>query len=123
MASDHIEWPFILAMLASLGFGPKFIQALEILFIEASSCITMNGLMSLTFGLFCSICQGFPLAPSLYVLFVEGFCYLLSHSTLQGLVQGISLPNSPSQLINGHFANDSFLTLLENEDNIKAALA
>ena len=25
-AYDHIEWPFILAMLQALGFGPNFLQ-------------------------------------------------------------------------------------------------
>lgn len=69
-----------------------------------------------------SIRQGFPLAPTLYVLTAEGFGYLLAHSVSSGLVCGISLPKSSSQLINGHFVDDYFLTLLEDEENIKNAL-
>ncbi|XP_059073690.1 uncharacterized protein LOC131874367 [Cryptomeria japonica] len=78
------------------------------LFADASACITINGRQSSAFGLFRSIQQGCPLAPSLYVLAAEGF--------------GISLPNSQLQLLNGHFADDSFLTLLEEEETIREAL-
>lgn len=31
-AYDRIEWPFILAMLQALGFGPNFLQSVEIIF-------------------------------------------------------------------------------------------
>ncbi|KAH9313858.1 hypothetical protein KI387_022485, partial [Taxus chinensis] len=53
----------------------------------------------------------------------EGFGYLLAHAKAQGLVHGISLPDEPdSQLLNGHFADDSFLTLIEDENNIDNAM-
>lgn len=42
-AYDRIEWPFILAMLKSLGFGPNFIQVVQMLFLDASTCIYING--------------------------------------------------------------------------------
>ncbi|XP_059073092.1 uncharacterized protein LOC131873930 [Cryptomeria japonica] len=96
---------------------------MEMFFAEASACITINGCQSHTFGLFHSTRQGCSLAPSLYVLAAEGFGYLLAHSTSQGMVRGISLPDSPSQLINDHFVDDFLLTLVEDEDNIKAALS
>ena len=41
-AYDRIEWPFILAMLCALGFGPNFLQSVEILFGDANACITIN---------------------------------------------------------------------------------
>lgn len=122
-AYDRIEWLFILAMLSALGFGPKFLRFVEMVFAKASSCITINDCQSKTSGLFCSIHQGCPLTPSLYVLAGEGFGYLLAHSISQGKVHGIYLFDSPSQLVNGHFVDDSFLTLLEEEDNIKATLS
>lgn len=66
-AYDHIEWPFILTMLQALGFGPFFLQYVEMLFEDASSCITINRSQSEAFGLFKSIRQGCSLALSLYV--------------------------------------------------------
>ena len=41
-AYDRIEWPFILAMLQALGFGPNFLQSMETLFGDANACITIN---------------------------------------------------------------------------------
>ena len=110
-------------MLQALGFGPNFIQSMEMFFSDANACITINNLQSEAFGLFRSIRQGCPLAPALYVLAVEGFGYLLAHSISSGLVCGISLPESSTHLVNGHFADDSFLTPLEEDENIKNALS
>ena len=75
-AYDWIEWPFILAMLQALGFGLVFLEFIQILFWDAFTCISINGLQSNAFGIFRSIRQGFPLAPSLYVLATNGFGYL-----------------------------------------------
>ncbi|KAH9332046.1 hypothetical protein KI387_004154, partial [Taxus chinensis] len=44
--------------------------------------------------------------------------YLLANAANVGLVKGIQLPSSPKQLINGHFADDSFLTLAESEASV-----
>ena len=90
--------------------------------IHGDACISINNSQSEAFGLFRSIRQGFPLAPTLYVLAAEGFGYLLAHSVSSGLVRGISLPESSAQIVNGHFFDDSFLTLLEEEENIKNSL-
>jgi len=48
------------------------------------------------------------------VLTTEAFGYLLANKAFQGIIHGITLPSNQGHLINGHFANDSFLTL--NED-------
>lgn len=92
------------------------------LFRDASDCITINGQQSKAFGLFRSIHQGYPLAPALYVLAAKGFGYLHANAITGGRVRGISLPESPSQLVNGHFVDDSFLTLIEDEDNVQTTL-
>ncbi|XP_057862514.2 secreted RxLR effector protein 78-like [Cryptomeria japonica] len=111
-AYDRIEWPFILAMLKALGFGPHFIQSMQILVRDAYAYITINDHKSSSFRLFKSIRQGCPLEPSLYVLPIEGFGYFLASAISIGRIKGISLPESPSQLVNGHFADDSFVSLL-----------
>ncbi|XP_059064447.1 uncharacterized protein LOC131856617 [Cryptomeria japonica] len=92
------------------------------LFRDASTCITINGRQSEAFGLFRSIHQGCPLAPALYVLAAEGFGYLHANAIFVWHARGISLPESPSQPVNSHFADDSFLTLIEDKDNVQAIL-
>lgn len=59
---------------------------------------------------------------ALCVLGAEGFGYLLANVISVGHVCGISLLKSPSQLVNGHFVDDFFLTLIEEEDNVQATL-
>jgi len=39
----------------------------------------------------------------------------LAHKAKQGSIWGIAMPKSPLQIINDHFANDSFLALHEDE--------
>ena len=95
---------------------------MEMLFDDANAYITINNSQFEAFGFFWSIRLGCPLAPALYVLVAEGFGYLLPHSISLGLVHGISLPKSSSQIVNGNFSDDSFLTLLKDEENIKNAL-
>ena len=56
------------------------------------------------------------------MLVAEGFGYLLANAISQGRVCGISLPDSPNHLVNGHFVDESFLTLIKDEDNVVNAL-
>lgn len=39
---DRVKWPFSLAMLKDLGFGPSFINIVETLFSNVSSCLSIN---------------------------------------------------------------------------------
>lgn len=52
----------------------------------------------------------------------EAFGYLLAYKVNQGLVKGISLPNTSKQLVNGHFADDSPLISAEDETSVSNAL-
>lgn len=47
---------------------------------------------------------------------------MLANAISLGHIQGISLPDSSQQLVNGHFAYDSFLALIEDEENIANTL-
>jgi len=77
---DKIEYNFILTMLQVLGFGPFFIQSIQMLFRDAFTILSMN-YVQLKTNLACSIHQGCTLAPSLFVLTTEAFGYLLGHKT------------------------------------------
>jgi hypothetical protein len=41
-AYDQVEWPFIIPMFKALGIGSSFIGAVEILFVEGSSSLSIN---------------------------------------------------------------------------------
>ena len=65
-AYDRLEWPFVLGMLKAFGFPYYFCKWIEILFIDASTVIEINGEFSKPIIL--HIRQGFPIAPSLFVI-------------------------------------------------------
>ena len=52
--------------------------------------------------------------PSFYVFAAKGFGYPLANAISLSRVHGISLPDSPKQIMNGCFVDDSFLTLIED---------
>lgn len=70
-------------------------------------------------SLLCSKC---PLTLTLYVIAIEPLSYLIHHKMVQSLIKGIPLPRPrQKQIINGHFGDDSLLTLLSDKcslDNI-----
>lgn len=63
-----------------------------------------------------------PCPLFIYVLAAEAFGYLLASQVSLGVIRGIRLPGNQGQLVNGHFADDSFLTLAEEEQSIIEAL-
>lgn len=66
--------------------------------------------------MFHSIKQGCLLGPMLYVMVVKALGYLLCNKVGMGLIKGILLHNRDSgQLVNGHFTNNSFLIILEEQ--------
>lgn len=115
---DMIEWDFILSILEALGFGPKFVNIVNMLFNDAYVVLSLNNLQTKAIGLHCFGQQGFSLALSLYVLAAKAFEYLLAKHSNEGKIHGIMLPQNQGQLVNGHFADDSFLTIQEDEQSI-----
>jgi len=48
-------------------------------------------------------------------MLAKDFCYLLDHETIPVLIWRIPHPGSNvGHMVNGHFVNDSFLTILED---------
>lgn len=95
-APRKIEWHFIFGMLKAPRLGQCFTQTIEMLFPDASAILTINQTQLQSFKLSHSIHEGFPLAPSLYILALEGFGYILAHR----VDQGHFLPHNNAQLIN-----------------------
>ena len=47
---------------------------------------------------------------------------MLAFQASQGMIKGIALPHSYKSLLNGHFADDSFLTIAEDEQSVNTAI-
>lgn len=113
---DRVEWPFILAMLKTLGLGPLFMGAIATLIAKASYFLSTNVRRR---GPFHSIHQGSPLVAALYVMVDETLRYLIAHKLGQQITKSIYLPKPEiGQLINGHFINDSFLVIPKKKETV-----
>ena len=68
---DRVDWPFLFATLAKMGFGDNFIRWVRLLYTNVRSSILVNGYTSRPFKPSCGVHQGCPLSPLLYVLSME----------------------------------------------------
>ena len=103
-------------MLKALGFGLRFINGVEILFVDTPPYLSISKGMSLAHGDFQLIRQVYYLALALNALFVKALSYLMFSKINLGLICRISfLELEVEQFVNGHFVDDSFLTILKDE--------
>ncbi|SGY53342.1 BQ5605_C006g03749 [Microbotryum silenes-dioicae] len=72
-AYDRLSHPYLDAVLCAVGLGPKARQWYRATYTNQSASIFLNGWLSATFDILSGVRQGDPLAPSLFVLAIEGF--------------------------------------------------
>lgn len=105
-AYDRVEWKFIIMMQQSFGFPLFFCNDVQILLKDVCAQVEVNGSLSEPFPLGCSIRQGCPLAPALFIIVSKALFYNLRDNTLSPKVRGLYLPNN-DELINSHFADET----------------
>lgn len=71
MAFDSVEWNYLLAVLLHMGFGPKFISWVQLLYTNPIAHIVANGHISREIQLGQGTRQGCPLSPLLFALALE----------------------------------------------------
>jgi hypothetical protein len=74
--------------------------------------------LSIPFPLGHSIRQGFPLAPTLFVIALEALFYMLKDNSLSPKVRDLYLPND-DELINYQFTDDTALFFEFSKSNFK----
>ena len=94
-AFDRVDWDFLFAVLARLGFGPGFIQWVRVLYTDVASAVLVNGYTSDRFKPSRGVRQGCPLSPLLYVLSME---VLAANIRANPFIVGLSLPRVPRPL-------------------------
>ena len=71
MAFDTVEWGYMYEVLCKLGFGPKFIGWIWLLYADPLGQVRVNGVYSQIFKLQRGTCEGCPLSPLLFALVLE----------------------------------------------------
>ena len=114
-AFDQVDHPFLRKILRRFNFGPDFLTWFDILYSHAFSCIQVNKTLSSLFPISRGVRQGCPLAPLLYVLYVE---VLAAAIRKEPLITGLTLDSTTIKV--SLYADD--ITLFLTSDTSFAAL-
>ena len=116
-AFDRVDWPFMRSVLSSMGFGPSFVQWVNLFYTGVQSCVNVNGYLSSFFSLSRGVRQGCPLSPLLYVLVSE---VLAVNIRANPRIVGLSLPGLPAPLSPiSQYADDTSI-IVTSDDSIRA---
>ena len=103
--------------LSFFGFGNSIIKWFNVLYNDIVSCIQNNGHLSPFFSIQRGVRQGDPLSPYLFILSVELLSAALKNNPN---IKGIKINNS--EYLISQYADDSTLTLEDDEISINSAL-
>jgi hypothetical protein len=88
-AFDLIEHDFIFSVFEKLGFGPRIMRWMRIIYDKAKmkSCVQVNGVLSAEFGIERGIRQGCPLSALIYVIVSEAILtYVKNDRSVKGVL-------------------------------------
>ena len=83
-AFDRVDWPFLFATLAKMGFGDNFIRWVRLLYTDVRSSILVNGYTSRPFKPSHGVRQVCPLSP--FCTFSPWKCWLLTFAAILTLL-------------------------------------
>jgi hypothetical protein len=85
-AFDSVCWDYLLEVLETMGFGPRWRGWVSILLSTASSAVLLNGVRGKWFRHFTGLRQGDPLSPMLFILAMEPLQRLFHIAASDGLL-------------------------------------
>lgn len=91
-AFDRLDWTFLLALLDKCGLCGMLTRFLRANFANASSTVLWNGRMTPRVPLACSVRQGYPLSPLLFILTFDALSGLLQEAVHYQKIVGSPSP-------------------------------
>ena len=117
-AFDSISKEFMKKSFKFFGFGPNFINWINILNTNTVSCIQNCGWLSRWFPLQCGIRQGCPLSPLCFILACEILsCHIRQNKTIKGIQMPLSI-DGRNEIKIMQFADDSTLFLADETSSV-----
>ena len=93
-AFDRVDHQFLAAVLETAGFKPEFRKWISILYHNPQAVVQVNRKRSKAFVIQCSVRQGYPLSPLLYVLTLESLPHRLRGERAFPALCGVSFTGS-----------------------------
>ena len=115
-AFDRVSHDFLFKCLKRFGFGPPFIQWIQILYTSVSSSVRVNGWLTAFVHLERGLRQGCPLSMPLYVLTAETMAINIRSNPL---IHGVKPPKSQNEVKLSQFADDTTLLLTDEQSIIE----
>lgn len=115
-AFDSVDKGYLIKVLKSYNFGPKFVCWIEILYNGVQSCVLNNGVSSGWFQLHSGLRQGCPISLYLFLLAIEKLaCKIRTNHNIEGIGVGDGIYKTSL------YADDSTL-FLRNGQSLENAL-
>lgn len=108
-AYDRVEWRFLEAIMAKLGFSGKWINLILQCVKTVSYRIKINGKLSEIIVPSRGIRQGDPFSPYLFVIVAQGLSSLLEGYVSLEKIKGLKMASMGPCISYLFFADDSFL--------------
>ena len=90
-AYDSLEWDFILTILRSIDFDPKFVNLIHQCISTVKFTLLLNGSKISTILPSRGLRQGDPLSPYLFILCVDVVARLINREVARGAIKGVKL--------------------------------
>ena len=103
-AYDRIQWPVMLAILAKMGFGPRFLSVIKAMYKSRRAYLSINGELTHPFPIQRGVLQGDPLSPALFILACSP---LYSEMEAARDSHGIPLPSDRPAPVATYYADDT----------------
>ncbi|WVZ91565.1 hypothetical protein U9M48_037717 [Paspalum notatum var. saurae] len=104
-AFDTVNWGYLLEVLQTMGFGPRWREWISILFGSATSRALLNGRQGTTIQHMRGVRQGDPLSPMLFILAIDPLQRILDLATRHGILS--PLPLTAAKLRTSLYADDA----------------
>ena len=114
-AFDQVNWTFLKAAMAKMGFSEIWINWVAAFYEGASTSILVNGVVGEEFEMERGVRQGCPMAPYLYLFIADALAHMLKNPDNE--IEGLQLPNG-AILREALFADDSNLYLKGTIQNL-----
>lgn len=92
-AFDNMVWPYILATMEKAGMNGMLSGFLKASFSSTTSNIILNGRPTAPFKLACSVRQGCPLSPLVFILAFDNFSLMINQAKIRRTLVGVEFPD------------------------------
>jgi hypothetical protein len=116
-AFDTVNWPYLLSIMAHLGFGLRWINWISSLWGTSSSCYLLNGEPKKRILRCRGVRQGDPLSPILFLLAMEPLHKLFKKAKEVGLLSKVS--KSCDNFRISLYADDAALLIKPTPDDLR----